>query len=646
MNKELITKAMQYLIQQIRETILLAIFFFGLVAKVIYVNRFSQSSRKNAVNEIKLGAFIPSYSIQPVMARYLHIHFDQSWGNISLAKIMFRMFTQFYNFIEVEYLPVVFPSNNQKENALHFAEKVDRESGYKPVFQNLPTRAADAKCIVGSLDNMFWRRSSFLTAKAASIFILNNYKSSGIWPIFIFTQKIVVERDRKHIVEEEDGCCFSFGNGDLLQNILSKLQAIHFASAARVSKFWNKVCNLILYRPKLATALLLSSSLQFAIQEVLDKVLSEPICPHFTIAYVGFHYNLGAIHRLITLKLGSQIPIITSALDGMIGIDTRTVEVKGARWDLLEEKVHVPNNFGGLGNAVNYTNYCGIILVVGFVPGFKVKTIPLLQQKKDYRVDLKPILVQMVVVGDASSPFLFNSGNNSQNYQGNLYSIDAVALVFAKDSSSNVGGQIQFQLRQANGLLPFDPQLKVASVYVEEERHRSWLTASMIGHPENLLDTRGLLQDIPATDDTNRKMLQRYSEAGCDGFVVDGVGIKPSDPFVFYRMDANMTFSSMNHAYEELKTLKTNCNHDGKEVIGSLIFSCCSRGVPQLPITESKPFYRNFAKVLLAGLFCSEEIARVTKSLIKVYGEDGDGEGGCFLHHHSTTCLVMIYTPR
>ncbi|KAK3194931.1 hypothetical protein Dsin_026241 [Dipteronia sinensis] len=120
--------------------------------QVIYVNRFSQSSRKNAVSEIKrkascnrfprvllfpegtttngkfiisfqLGAFIPGYPIQPVVVRYPHIHFDQSWGNISLAKLMFRMFTQFHNFMEVEYLPVVFPSNNQKENALQFAER-------------------------------------------------------------------------------------------------------------------------------------------------------------------------------------------------------------------------------------------------------------------------------------------------------------------------------------------------------------------------------------------------------------------------------------------------------------------------------------------------------------------------------------------
>ncbi|KAI3886019.1 hypothetical protein MKX03_003600 [Papaver bracteatum] len=118
--------------------------------QVIYVNRFSAGSRKNAVNEIKrkasgnrfprvllfpegtttngrslisfqLGAFIPGYPIQPVVVRYPHIHFDQSWGNISLAKLMIRGFLQFHNFMEVEYLPVVYP--NQKESASNFAER-------------------------------------------------------------------------------------------------------------------------------------------------------------------------------------------------------------------------------------------------------------------------------------------------------------------------------------------------------------------------------------------------------------------------------------------------------------------------------------------------------------------------------------------
>ncbi|KAF2311118.1 hypothetical protein GH714_019602 [Hevea brasiliensis] len=120
--------------------------------QVIYVNRFSQSSRKQAVNEIKrkascdrfprvllfpegtttngkviisfqLGAFIPGYAIQPVIVRYPHVHFDQSWGHISLAKLMFRMFTQFHNFMEVEYLPIVQPIDNCKENPAHFAKR-------------------------------------------------------------------------------------------------------------------------------------------------------------------------------------------------------------------------------------------------------------------------------------------------------------------------------------------------------------------------------------------------------------------------------------------------------------------------------------------------------------------------------------------
>nr|AZM65199.1 lysophospholipid acyltransferase 8 [Vitellaria paradoxa] len=120
--------------------------------QVIYVNRFSTSSRKHAVNEIKrkassdrfprvllfpegtttngrllisfqIGAFIPGYSVQPVIVRYPHVHFDQSWGNISLARLMFRMFTQFHNFMEVEYLPIVSPLENQKENAASFAQR-------------------------------------------------------------------------------------------------------------------------------------------------------------------------------------------------------------------------------------------------------------------------------------------------------------------------------------------------------------------------------------------------------------------------------------------------------------------------------------------------------------------------------------------
>ncbi|KAK1303110.1 Lysophospholipid acyltransferase LPEAT2 [Acorus calamus] len=36
---------------------------------------------------------------------------------------MFRMFTQFHNFMEVEYLPVITPTKDNQENAIHFAER-------------------------------------------------------------------------------------------------------------------------------------------------------------------------------------------------------------------------------------------------------------------------------------------------------------------------------------------------------------------------------------------------------------------------------------------------------------------------------------------------------------------------------------------
>ncbi|KAG9156929.1 hypothetical protein Leryth_015516 [Lithospermum erythrorhizon] len=70
----------------------------------------------------QLGAFIPLYPVQPVVVRYPHVHFDQSWGLIGLAKLMFRMFLQFHNFMEVEYLPVILP-DSQKESAVSLSQR-------------------------------------------------------------------------------------------------------------------------------------------------------------------------------------------------------------------------------------------------------------------------------------------------------------------------------------------------------------------------------------------------------------------------------------------------------------------------------------------------------------------------------------------
>lgn len=39
---------------------------------------------------------------------------------------------------------------------------------------------------------------------------------------------------------------------------------------------------------------------QGAVKEVLDKVLSKPIRPHFAIACIGVQFNLEVIHRLVS----------------------------------------------------------------------------------------------------------------------------------------------------------------------------------------------------------------------------------------------------------------------------------------------------------------------------------------------------------
>ncbi|XP_077248128.1 lysophospholipid acyltransferase LPEAT2-like isoform X2 [Tasmannia lanceolata] len=183
--------------------------------QVIYVNRFSAPSRKHAVNEIKrkassdifprlllfpegtttngrvlisfqLGAFIPGFPIQPVVVRYPHIHFDQSWGNISLAKLMFRMFTQFHNFMEVEYLPIVAPLKNKKENAVHFAEQtsyaiasalnvVQTSHSYGDLM--LLTRASEMKQDRASdyLVEMAWAESVFNISSQEAVEFLDTF---------------------------------------------------------------------------------------------------------------------------------------------------------------------------------------------------------------------------------------------------------------------------------------------------------------------------------------------------------------------------------------------------------------------------------------------------------------------------------------
>ncbi|KAF8028430.1 hypothetical protein BT93_E1136 [Corymbia citriodora subsp. variegata] len=170
--------------------------------QVIYVNRFIPSSRRNAVNEIKrkascdrfprvmlfpegtttngrviisfqLGAFIPSYPIQPVIVRYPHVHFDQSWGNISLVKLMF------HNFMEVEYLPVIYPLEDQKETAARFAKRVSNVIAIGLNVTQTSHSYGDVMLLMKAAESKQEKPSSYMVemAQVSSIFHLSSLEA-------------------------------------------------------------------------------------------------------------------------------------------------------------------------------------------------------------------------------------------------------------------------------------------------------------------------------------------------------------------------------------------------------------------------------------------------------------------------------------
>ncbi|XP_022770579.1 F-box/LRR-repeat protein At5g63520-like [Durio zibethinus] len=507
---------------------------------------------------------------------------------------------------------------------------------------------------------------------------------------------------------------FAAVNDDILQNILFRLPALSFASAACVSKSWNNVCDRVLSCPKLVSALSLNPSLPHAVNEVLDKVLSGPICPQFAIASIGLQFSLEAAHQLITEKLGSRTPVITNTARGIIGRDAVTNTMREVRWHMI------PEEEGSNSQESEYFNR-GIVLIVGYLPGLKVDAIPLLRSMRehgvtmidkfmmdirnytasvsgciapagiilfgDQHIDITPVLADIdcvmpeetVIVGDASSRFLCRSGHYSQDYDADQYFFDAVALVFARNKDKPHGiGETRFHATLSTGVMPFGPELKAISV-TAKGTECSWLTASIDGYHQ-ILDSQRLLDDISDEMDDDcadlyigviqkrpsfiepeklelRTYLAFYEVLGGDEeyLVVDGVGIKPGDTFLFFHSDSDTASSSCLNAYESLKVLKSasssrNCysvrdaaGGGNGGVFGGLIFSCHYRGESYF---DSFPFYSNFPGAPLAGMVCNKEIGRDStgSSMWQLQAEE-ESPARCSLHVCTTVYLVLSYVP-
>ncbi|KAL6559632.1 hypothetical protein OROGR_004749 [Orobanche gracilis] len=309
---------------------------------------------------------------------------------------------------------------------------------------------------------------------------------------------------------------------DLMQNILSRLPALYFASAACVSPSWNSICSRILSSPKLASAVSFNRSLENAVNEVVDKVLSEPIRPHFALASIGPHFSLQAALQLIDAKLGSRIPVIVNVSEGVIGKDVSTDQFVEVQWEVTDEQeAHGPIT-------QEETVNCGIIVTVGFLPGIKAHIVPLLLQHKGPRSLLANEFVVHIreaassvsdssspagiilffvliwtlyafpedtfVVGDGGSQFLYRSNSRSNNTRLPKCSEAAVALIFARDRNKPLGiGETQFHVMLSTGISPVGYTYRTFSVKCH--RSSTLLTASREAVREHL-DGQTVLEDI------------------------------------------------------------------------------------------------------------------------------------------------------
>ncbi|XP_059661668.1 F-box/LRR-repeat protein At5g63520 isoform X2 [Cornus florida] len=444
---------------------------------------------------------------------------------------------------------------------------------------------------------------------------------------------------------------------DLLQTVLSRLPALSFASAACVSRSWNTVCKRILSRPKLSSALSLNPSLQVAVKEVVDKVLSQPIRPHFAIACVGPSFNLRLTHNLITKKLGFIAPVITCEFNGIMGREALTNEFKEIQWGITDDEDNdVPDAHG-------------IILTIGFLPGLKVDVIPLVRSIEEPQV----ALVDKLGMEGLIDKWVMDIREYTASVSGGTSPAGIIMFgglrIDMKTILDKMGiGDTQFRVAFSPGISPIGPMHKAVSVREKRSDCSTWLTARREGL-HDVLDGQTMLNDIndemgdrieyPALyiGVTERRKcsigLEKASWVTSLAFhevmggdeeylFVNGCGIKTGDSFRFYQSDSSTAFSFCSNVSENLKLLKQDGN---KEVFGGIIFSCCGRGNSffRRSYVDSFPFLENFPGIPLGGAFCGGEIGRGSLSLYSQEAQQSSVR--CCLHVYSTVYLAMSYTP-
>ncbi|KAJ6675692.1 PHOSPHOLIPID ACYLTRANSFERASE [Salix viminalis] len=74
----------------------------------------------------KTGAFLATAPVRPVILRYPYKRFSPAWDSISGALHVFYLFCQFINHMEAIWLPVYYPSQEEKDDPKLYASNVRR----------------------------------------------------------------------------------------------------------------------------------------------------------------------------------------------------------------------------------------------------------------------------------------------------------------------------------------------------------------------------------------------------------------------------------------------------------------------------------------------------------------------------------------
>ncbi|XP_047341731.1 F-box/LRR-repeat protein At5g63520 [Impatiens glandulifera] len=426
---------------------------------------------------------------------------------------------------------------------------------------------------------------------------------------------------------------------DLLHNVLSRLPATSFASAACINRSWNRICNRILSRPKMVSAISTTGSLTVDVTRVLEKVLQEPIRPHFAIVSVSPLYSLTTVHQLITQKFGPNTAVVTSESTGIMGTDCSLNTFTEIQWRVFNMWDNMDEAVPSVSDQLKY----GIMLAVGYVPGLKVSAIALKKTKAplidNFVMDIKNYVasvsnneppagiimfgapgagmklvlstldnampLETPIIGDESCRFMHSVKSTTGSYRKDYV---GVALVFARDKDRPRGiGEIEFHVSLSTGLSAVGPMYTAVSVKERCKVCSTWLTARREGDAE-LLDGCRMICD---TNDeigefneypvlyigvTKRRKhtvglgdvrwvtsLEFHEVTGGDDeyLFVDSNGIKSSDTFQFYCSDANTALSTCLNVSETLKREKLewgNSSMNKKEAFGGFVFACSGRG--------------------------------------------------------------------